>query len=198
VLDADTGEIATKMRGLDDLYAAAEKPVGLGIAHSGMKWAAGYDLASKRRLWQVALSSFTALHAAWGADCVAISDASGPVRCFDADGPELWRWSPPSGEQVLRLAWCEPIEAFCGVLQPYETKHSPALVEFDGRGGIGSASELAAAMEYEFMPGGDRLVVATLDTREMSEGIVLDVRTGATVWQFRLAAPLVAREGRSE
>lgn len=66
----------------------------------------------------MALTSFGVLDSAFGRDGIAVAEAGGPVRCFDHDGAERWRWSPPPGEHVLRLAWAAHLDRFCGVLFP--------------------------------------------------------------------------------
>src|SRR5919198_3392303 len=164
VLDGDTGETLAKIRAIEHLYARSDRPFAIGVGRSGAAWFGLYDLESIKRIWKEELSSFTILHAALGPQSVAVAEVGGAVRCFDLDGIERWRWSPPGGEHVERLSWNESHGLFCGVLRPYETKRSPAaLVTFDERGEIAAAAEIAEAMEYEFTSDGNALVVSTLD-----------------------------------
>ena len=191
LLSAATGETLTKIRGVAEMYSRAGHALGLGVGHSGAGWAGVYRLDTGKRLWKEDLASFTALHAAVGPEALVISEVGGPVRCFDHEGIEQWRWQPPRGEHVTRLVWSESLNRFCGVLHPYKTKRSPAaLVTLDGAGSLESAVELADAMEYEFTPAGDALVVATLDEHQRSSaGEIVAIPDGRVIWRFREDVP---------
>jgi hypothetical protein len=61
-----------------------------------------------------------------------------------------------------------------------------------GHGGLDDARELGRTVEYEFMPSGDALVVATLDDAGVaSAGLVVAVPGARELWQFRDPAPLL-------
>jgi hypothetical protein len=83
------------------------------------------------------------------------------------------------------------------VLHPYETKRSPtALVTFDDDGALAEVVDLAEAMEYEFTPAGEALVVATLDEVERSSaGEVVAVPDARVIWRFREPVPLLVPRG---
>jgi hypothetical protein len=197
VLDGDTGETLVKIRAIEQFYARSDRPIAIGVGHSGSGWFGLYDLENFKRLWKEE-SSFTILHAALGADSVSVAEVGGAVRCLDYDGIERWRWSPPAGEHVERLAWNSSGAFFCGVLHPYETKRSPAaLITFDDHGDIAAANQIADAMEYEFTADGEALVLSTLDAERYSEGVVLSVSSADVVWRFRSRVPLTAEPERS-
>lgn len=193
VLAGETGETVITMRSVQALYARSGSDVGIGAAHSGSEWVGLYELESGKRLWKEDLSSFTILHAALAPDATAFSEVSGPVRCLDYSGVERWRWSPRSGEHVQRLAWSDARQRFCGVLNPYAMRDSAAtLITFDGAGGVEGAVELTGAMEYEFTPAGDALLVATLDdTGHSSSGANVATPDARLLWRFREDIPLV-------
>ena len=198
VLDGDTGETLAKIRAIEHLYARSDRPIAIGVGHSGAAWVGLYDLENGKRLWKEDLCSFTILHAAIGPDSICIAEVGGAVRSLDYDGIEQWRWSPPGGEHVQRLSWSSSGGFFCGVLHPYETKTSPAaLITFDERGDIAAANEIADAMEYEFTADGDSLVVSTLDAERYSEGVVLSVSSADVTWRFRTRVPLTAEPKES-
>jgi hypothetical protein len=192
VLTRETGETVTTIREAVACYGTADRELALvAVGRRGPKAVVLYDLVTGRRRWKEGLSSFAVLDAALGPDALVVSEAGGPVRCFDYDGIERWRWFPPPGEHVLRLAWSNGLGRFCGVLLEYESTGSQALLAFGGNGEIESAIELAAATEHAFLAGGNLLVVAPLDDGGTSAaGEVLAVPSAELVWRFREPVPL--------
>lgn len=190
ILEAATGETVSKLRGLEELHVGSDARYAIGVPHSGYEWVGLYDLEAGKRMWQVALSSFTILDAALGRETLAFCEVTSAVRCLAYDGVEQWRWTSPSGEHVRSLSWSERADRFVGVLDPYEENGNAVLVGFDAAGDLASAIDIGEVVAADFMAGGDRLVVSTLDVEGMSEGLVLSVAGGAVEWRFRPPAPL--------
>jgi hypothetical protein len=61
--------------------------------------------------------SWTVLDVAFSAESMCITEANGPVRCFDlANGKEIWGYLPPPETHVVTLSYTESTQCFHGVL----------------------------------------------------------------------------------
>jgi hypothetical protein len=178
VLDSLTGETAAKLRGLRMLRTSPDSPFALGAAHSGSRWIALYELASGRRLWRQATTSFAILDAAIGPTSVLVGEVGGPVRCFDLQGAEVWRWDPPAGEHIIRACWSPTTASWVAVLMPYERGGSMrSVLGLDEKGAMSFAFEVADATEAAFLDRGRFLVT--------SGGHVVEIPSGGVAWDFR-------------
>lgn len=178
LLESSTGETVAKLRGLGKLRTSPDGPTGLGAGHSGSGWIGLYELASGERIWRQTLSSFAILNAAVGPSSVLVGEAGGPVRCFDLEGVEVWRWEPPAGEHITEACWSTSTAGYVAVLMPYERGGAMrSVVGFDEKGEISFAFEVADATEAAFLARGRFLVT--------SGGHVVEIPTGEVAWEFR-------------
>jgi hypothetical protein len=71
----------------------------------------------------------TILHAVFSPEKLCISEACGPVRCFNVQsGVEVWRYTPKKGSHVVGMGYCEPVTCFFGVEYPYAIGGASKLV----------------------------------------------------------------------
>lgn len=95
-------------------------------------------LLVKDRKHSVKKTTFAFLSAAFAPGLLSLSEAGGPVRCFDIrDGSEKWRYRSPGSGHVVTLAYRERPAAFVGIEWPLRGDTSPQrLLQFsleDGR-----------------------------------------------------------------
>ena len=121
--------------------------------------------------------SFALLEVAFCPDRLCLTEAGGPVRCLDCQsGVEVWRYEPPRGTHVVRLAYRPADRSFYGVQWEYEHGKSRTLFRFAGGGGrYEDICQLRSWCE-EFCENGDVLV--------NSAGDVISVADGKTINQL--------------
>jgi hypothetical protein len=133
----------------------------------------------KDRRHSIRRTTFAFLSAAFAPGLLGLSEAGGPVRCFDIrDGSEKWRYRSPGSDHVVRLAYREKPAAFVGIEWPLRGDRSPQrLLQFsleDGR--VTEVFDIGNPIGACFARSG--LVVVT------TAGDVIDTCTGATRMVF--------------
>lgn len=64
---------------------------------------------------------FAVLDVAFAPDCLCVTEATGPTRCFaSSDGVELWRYVPPHQAHIMQLQFVEALHAFFGILYRFD------------------------------------------------------------------------------
>jgi outer membrane protein assembly factor BamB len=113
VLAAETGKTVEKLNGVRRAYEDARGRVRFLDKRTPV-----VELASGKS-FSVERSTFAILDVAIGPASLCLSEAGGPVRCFDLSGREMWRCQSPSGEHVISLFHASKTDGFFGVAFDY-------------------------------------------------------------------------------
>lgn len=184
VLDIATGDTLFKLRGVQAIYADATSQFAVGAGHTGAEWFALYDVLRGGRVWRRAIDTFAVLHAAVAPPGVVVAEATGSLRAFDWAGDEVWKWPPPRGEHVLRVAWHRELAAWMALLWPYGHRRPSVLLTVSADGELVEAVELGRVVAASFLAGGSRLVASRVERDDVITAHVLDVPSGNVVWTF--------------
>lgn len=102
-------------------------------------------------LFAVERMSFAFLAAGFSQDALVISEAGGPVRCFDlSSGQVRWTFTPEKGVHCLKVAYSAQLKTFVGVMYPYETGRAKSLVKFASDGRVNLIAILGRPAEVVF------------------------------------------------
>ncbi len=125
----------------------------LGAGRSALLTSSGEKVAF------VKCESWAFVDAAFGPSSICVSEAAGSVRVLDVPSGKLrWRYDPPAGTSVLRVAWNELRECFFGVEWSYERGGGLArLLEWHSATGASHAIGPVPS-QVAFLPGRDALV----------------------------------------
>jgi hypothetical protein len=165
-LSVSTGETLDALAGLQNI---------IDSPHTGqMLWdtrTRGFLIRGTSE-FQIPRLTFGLLDAVFSPDGLCLSEAAGPVRCFDCrSGIERWRYQPADGKHVLRLTYCNGI--FYGVEWDYKRGGSCSLVRFAADDGRNEQICRLNAWENEFCLGADLLIT--------SDGEIIRVADGETI-----------------
>jgi outer membrane protein assembly factor BamB len=113
------------------------------------------------------------LDAAFGFDRVCLAEAKGPVLCIDtARGEHIWRYDPPGGSHVLRIAYSPTTGQFYAVEWSYATNGPKVVLAFDYH--TGAVSRLAQfsrpSQEYVFCMGNACVLSAAGEVINLKDG----------------------------
>lgn len=176
VLDALTGTDVARFAGLGDLFGG-DGGEALGIDRIGGLNIELLELPEGTRLWRTKLAAYGVVDAAVGAE-IALAETAGAVRVFDLRGGEQWRWTPPRGEHVARVAWL-PGGFLAAVLSPFARTVGAVLAVLEPGGGLVTTHDLGRCVDSDFLPDGRGVVVARADRAEL-----LRVPDAAVIWTF--------------
>lgn len=99
-----------------------------------------YELGQDRRI-RLPRLTFAILDVAFSPDSLTLSEAGGPVRCFEiSNGLERWRYAPRTNSHFLRLWYREADDNYYGIQWEYSTGSFRALVRLNSK--TGQADEL--------------------------------------------------------
>jgi outer membrane protein assembly factor BamB len=166
-LNAETGTASQDLPGLCGVFESPFPGVRiLEDARGGVYHLEGDDI------FEIKPTSFGLMDVAFSENTACISEASGPVRCFDlVNGREKWQFRTP-GSHALRLAYCVKADSFYGALWNYETGGPATLVRFATESGETAILSTIQAT-CSFCCDGERLVNANGEIVETFSGNVL-------------------------
>ena len=167
VLDLETGKTKETWRSVKTVWESPYDPISLIEKRNLiLRTRAGRQIATAPRI------TFAILSVAFGQGHACVSESGGPVWCLDAEnGSEVWRFSPEPGTHFLRLAYCEPIGHFVGIVWPCIHGGPKVLMQFASDSGTPrEITTLTRAAEYAFCRKGAKLV--------SSDGSIWDVPSG--------------------
>lgn len=130
-----------------------------------------------RRGFKIERTTFAVLAWAIGSETLLISEAGGPVRCFElSSGEELWRYKPPIGTHYIDLAYSEALAQFLGVCWPYEYGGAKELAWFPPQGKQPEElHDLGNPAETAFSPDGGILISSTGEIFDTQRGAVVEM-----------------------
>lgn len=167
VLNADTGKIVGKLPNVTFLKATLEGKHGVAsdgasIAFVNLEDGSGF----KSRFG----GGFGVLDASIHLDRVLVSEADGPVRCFDvARRKELWKCRPKgAGAHAKSVEWCDDLGAWFALL--WSTAGGDSAIVTISADGKALGSVAIGRKDGRFMPGGRHLVTTDGEVRATSDG----------------------------
>ena len=160
-LTVATGETVDALRGYREVWVSPYgRTVAMGTRSRGCQIFGMKD-------FRVPPASWAVLDVAFSPELMCITEARGPVRCFDlAKGKELWRYLPPSETHVTTLSYSEATQCFHGVLIGTLPNR---LIRFDRLGAVQMITGLTCWMGV-FLDHGSRFLTV--------EGNEIDVQSG--------------------
>lgn len=173
ILRIRDGKTLQKIRGCSDLQISPLEPVQM--VDKAKPQLQTLDASTFARIER---ESFAILSVAFGHGAVAISEATGPVRCFETTtGRNLWRYKGPPGTHALELGYHFQLRRFLAVERPYEKGGIKTLLLLDAQTGkVEAKRPLDESATETFCSAGARLV--------SSDGWMIDSATGRLVGQF--------------
>ena len=103
--------------------------------------------------------TFAALDAAFAPDLFCVSEAGGPISCYDVQSQrELWAHPFPKDTHALKLGYAEDSGHFTAISCEYVHSGQHHGLVFDIRSGNLVAQYPLPSEEYSFLPIGDRLL----------------------------------------
>ncbi len=174
VLNTARGTAFTALSQVKGIWESPFQPVRF------LEQTRGYALTTlESPIARIERISFAVLGASFSESSICISEAGGPVRCFDtADGREIWRFEPAKGTHFLHVAFCRESASFVGVSWPYERGGKLLLQQFDRNSGVPKViTHVGPAIEMEFCLNGSRLI--------SNDGSTLDVMNGRIVGKLQ-------------
>lgn len=165
VLDAETGDTLDALRGVRAVFASPFGPLRLLEGKRPEVRTAG-----GKRVFPVTREGFATLDAAFSPTHLCIAEA-GPVRCLDvASGGEAWRYTPPPGRHVVRLAYRAADGCFAGFEWAFSGGGGASVIVLDGEDGselsrhpAGSSHVAVFAMAGELLVTADGGMIRTRD-----------------------------------
>lgn len=172
IRDPITGAYLKNLRGVGEAYQSPCGSAVLLVKRSKQLLFCNKDLEIVNTVPQI---GFAVLDAAFREDRVTVSEATGPVRCFDFSGLELWRIQQPN-RHAVRLCWNAELKQWLGMIYRYQgadgLRNAIVSVDHDSVVGI---FELGIG-KFEFSSDGKMLFG--------SDGTIRSVPSGEVVWNF--------------
>ena len=172
IRDPLTGAHLTTIPGVRNFFESPFSGASVRVARRKqlLVCSEGKGLISK-----VPLISFAANSAAFNPDGrVLVSEAAGPIRCFDLMGKELWRIQPPTGQHAIELSWSSDLQQWLGLMLQYDGATRRILVTVDEER-IVELVELGIE-DFKFSPNA-RILFGT-------DRKVRSIPSGEVVWNF--------------
>jgi WD40 repeat protein len=172
IRDPITGAYLKNLRGIEEAYKSPCGSTVLLVKRSKHLLFCNKDLEIVNKVPQI---GFAVLHASFSEDRVMVSEAAGPVRCFDLKGSELWRIQQPN-RHAVRLCWSAELQQWLGIMFRYGSGDGPrhALVSID-QGTIAEGLELGIGW-FELSPNAKFLFGTDRGVRS--------IPSGELVWAF--------------
>jgi hypothetical protein len=169
-LDPASGETVERLRWAGEVYCSPLQDLILLV---GRNLRFGPESAPDKL--RAPRTTFAVLDVAFGIESLAVSESTGPVRCFSLKtGAEIWRHTPSAGNHLINLSYCAPLDVFVGVNWAYKTGGEHNLVHLSRTtGAISQISDLPPARRMAFCRSGLTLV--------NSEGDVIDAASGRVI-----------------
>ncbi len=173
VVDVITGQTCNEFRGANRIWVSHFGELTL---QEGQHLRV-IDLAGEER-FSVSPDSFAVLDADFSRDHLCLSESGESVRIFELEsGAEVWRYSPPENQHVLKVASSNGDSIFHGIQWNYETGGPETLLRFclDNEEPE-FIRELDSAWEVEFCRKGTKFLT--------SAGELIECQTGDTAMKF--------------
>ena len=175
IRDVLTGAYLKNVAGIRKFFQSRHAPNCLLISRKkGIVFCAGADGPV---LGESFLVGFAVLDAAHNSNEALLSEAGGPIRCFDPDGKERWRVCPPQKSHALRVCWSEDLNAWLVLMYQYDEPNvgvkSLAIVNERGMSELfplPTHATFAIASDARTVIGGD--------------GWVRAIPSGEIIWRF--------------
>jgi hypothetical protein len=167
LLSLESGETLRQLRGVRKVI---ESPYGPS-AFLDQARPAVVDSTTVETVFRIERTTFAFLSIAFSSAQLAVSEAGGPVRCFELSSGDLaWMFVPNDGTHCLELAYIPSVDSFVGVLWPYEKGGSKELVRFDERGITSVLTKLGEPVAECFCANDLKLLT--------SDGLLIDIASG--------------------
>lgn len=162
-LSAASGATLQRYRGLEDVIPSAYS--------KHLLLCAGELVVTGGKEFCIPRLTFGLLDAVFSPDAVCVSEAGGPVRCFDCfTGEERWRYDPLGSMHVLTMAHRIADGHFYGV-EWGTSGTSRILVRFsDVTGRREEVCSLIRSCEEEFCDAGNVVVTSAGEVKEVAGG----------------------------
>ena len=169
ILESHTGETIVRLPGVEEVIESLFSPQLLLVSRGRDHTVRG------RKEFRVERLGFALLDGVFGEDFLCLSEARGPVRCFNsATGAELLRFLPDSGTHVIKLGYRMADGFFYGILGNFERRGVCNLLRFEARSGkCYEVCPLDNSWEIQFCRGGDLLVSGEGTLINVSDGKIL-------------------------
>ena len=134
VFDAETLADIAKVPSIDQVYCSPYQPIEL----FSTRFQGPLELRALggRHLATIPRETFAVIDVAFGPETFCLTEAGGPVRCFDAsNGKELWRFPPKARRSVHPLAYTPSGNCFSGLRSIREGGSELELLRFDAVSG---------------------------------------------------------------
>jgi WD40 repeat protein len=173
IRDPLTGAYLKNLRGIEKAF---QSPFGSDVLLVKRRKQLALCAKDLETINTVPLVGFAVLHAAFSSDFrVLVSEAGGPIRCFELTGSELWRLQQPN-RHAVRVCWSSELKQWLGIMHRYQGEDGPTnvLVSVD-RERIVEIFELGIG-QFEFSSDA-KMLFGTDQT-------VRSIPSGEIVWNF--------------
>ncbi len=183
VLDAETLADIAKVPSIDGVNCSPYQPIEL--LSTRFKGQLELRTLGGRRVATIPRESFAVSDVAFGPEAFCLTEADGPVRCFDAsNGKELWRFTPQPRRSVHPLAYTLSGNFFCGLRSIREGGTEKELLRFDAASGKSvRVSKINSSCLEVFASRGETLIT--------TDGDVIDICTLKNEKRFRFPSAQV-------
>lgn len=172
LLDASSGSTVRELRAVRNVFVDAGGSIALAV-RKGLVCLC--ELPGWDEEWRQPVESFAVLDAAIASGGVVISEAGGPVSCFDLTGLPLWRWTPEPGSHAVGVSSNAATSGWLALVWSYQ-RGQGTLVTLNGDGQQTNQIPVGPTWGAAFLAHGRFLV--TLD------GTVCDTATGEVLWSL--------------
>jgi WD40 repeat protein len=158
IFDAETGWLIKEYPDVVEVLANRRGPQVLVDTPSVVRFSSNnlksYDWSKPRK-------TFALLAATFSPDCVAYSEAGGPLSCYNFDGREVWIHSPEKDHHVLKLQWVSTSRHWALLDWNYENGGPMFITKLDERGKMVSRHAIGEIVDAEFTIDGTRLITTS-------------------------------------
>jgi hypothetical protein len=167
MIDLHTGETIRKIRAARSLHDSPYEKVQF---LDGMRPRLLDDRGNSR--FDIHRTSFAFLGVIFAPGLLALSESGGPLRCLEINrGKEMWKYTPPLGNHILHVGYCENNSRFMAIEWPYEKGGPKRLLQLSEKNGsILGYIDLGEPIDCCFAFSGKFLVTTS--------GDVIDTATG--------------------
>jgi hypothetical protein len=102
----------------------------------------------------------------------ALSESGGPLRCLKINsGQEMWKYTPPFGNHILHVGYCENYSRFLAIEWPYEKGGTKRFLQLSRKNGsILDYIDLGEPIDCCFAFSGKFLVTTSGDVMDTATG----------------------------
>ena len=169
-LDIKTGNDILELRGVKNYYESRFQPVTV-YNRSGK-----IEITEREKhtiLAKIQHQSFALLDVAFSTNSVLVSEAGGPISCYDTEKGELkWRLTRNASEHYVRVGFVEDIDAYICLSHPFEHMNKKLIYINYNTGKIENQLDINQPIVAEFLFDDEFIVT--------SDRELIDVKTGKT------------------